>query len=319
MLTTLLMLNITETSSNDKQTETKFSHTLRLQEIMEDKLASMFEELFKNYTAASYPGTFMYICDKNCISQSKYVSGLTSAFLIAVLSERKFSVFPNKNTPFYGFYNEAGCKWKTNMEQLQNKSRSPMIPSSRSKERYRSDLHIISERLSKMDFDLHFKADIVHLDGNHDYILDLRRHSSTVIKLPWLFKTHAADLIRLVHNGLFPLPTSVRNFIKNEMITKVGDNKLACFYGNNNDNYQLKSIFEFINKNFYNGYKFYINIDKKFSGISKTVYQNIIENRIRIGWTEMYRNITQIDGDKETGNGMFCNVLEVHVLKCVTL
>ena len=260
---------------------------------MEDSLRKTFNQLFVNYMqkSISVPKSFIYICDEECMN-SMYGYGLTSAFLIAVLSDRRFFIYPNKNSPFYRFYDQNQYHWKRNATSLKNRRNILMVPRSFNKHRQKTDLFIVERDLFKMDFDSLFKEDIVYHYGNEDWVLDLRRHPKTHIEFPWLYQAHASDVVRLIHNGLFRVP-KVAGIIHTELIKQVGGDNLVCFSGNMEDKYQLHGFLDFFVKRFKNESKMYVSGVHNAHAYIMTYMSELDQQLVEIGNKEIHKHFEE--------------------------
>ncbi|KAL4237812.1 hypothetical protein ACF0H5_002524 [Mactra antiquata] len=292
-------------------------NTITEQINMEKRLRTSFNELFKTYRNDSlfYKDYFMYACEDRCMGG--YDNGLVAAFLLAVLSERRFVIHPQHGLPFYNeIYDTQNVEWKMTTDTLYNKSVDLVFKPGREKYRTNTDYQVIKKRLCEIDFELHFTSDVMILSGNEDIIIDLRRHPRTSCKIPWLFQTHVPDFIRLLHNGLFRLKDRTQNMITAELIEKVGDNKLTCFVGYQK-NVQLNSVVNYLNSKFGNNYKLYVSSENDYFDGAKLRESSFVKSKLvhfdgrRILEETMKYSKRNVSADQNT----LLHVIEVHILK----
>lgn len=282
---------------------------------MERQLKETFETLFQAYIAEyeSNTNSFMYVCDTSCTGRDEY--GLTSAFLLAVLSERKFTIYPNKNTLFYKFYDHAVYNWKIDATDNTNITKASFLTTSLNRQTFLAELHVIEKNLGTMDFEEHFEDDVIFLSEDYNWIQDLRRHSNSRKKMPWLHKTCGCDVIRLVYNGLFQLPETIHDTIASVLIKEVDANKLICFHGNVKGTVEMEGLLVYINRKYKTGYRLYIGGNTTQKLLAVTLQANSTDLGtllIQVDIGHMYSKVQKlIDNDSK----QLENVLHIHILK----
>jgi hypothetical protein len=187
-----------------------------------------------------------------------------------------------------------------------------MVPHSRSKHRRKTELFLVERDLNKLDFESSFKEDIIYHYGNEDWILDLRRHPKAAEKMPWLFRTHSSDIVRLVHNGLFRVP-EVAQIIKVELKRQVNADKLVCFSGNEDDDYELQTFLDFNDKMMFNNKsKIYINGVSDLYSQLKASIPRLGQQLVKINIKSIYE---QFSGIGERNKRLLHQLLNIQVFK----
>lgn len=285
---------------------------------METVLAQSFDKLFGNFTKATevYTKRIIYICDRKCSAENAHEYGLTSAFLLSVLSERKFVVKTALDYSLYDFYKERNYTWKLNVSDATNIPGQMILSQSANQKTYLTDLHLLEGKLHKMDFEAKFKRESVTLSSNHNWIPDLRRHSRTMDKMPWLFKTHACDVNRLVHFGLFRVPNYVRDNINSQILDKIGDNKLICFHGNAKEQIKTYEILNFLVAKYHSSvFKIYVsNVNSKaYFDIKDNIENKLNKRVVQFNTDKIYQRVKQEKHSREDFK-KFQNILDVYIL-----
>ena len=233
------------------------ARAIEIQNILENSIVKTFNKFFNEFKNSSsvYKQSIIYMCDQSCTHKNAYEYGLSSAFLLSVLSDRKFSVLSAR---VFDLYEERGYKWKVNLPEILNKPGGMIFSPAANQIRAMTDLHILEADLQKKNFAEAFDRDFMTLTGNRNWIQDLRRNRHCYEKMPWLFKMHACDVNRLLHFGLFRIPQSIKTVLHSHLIKKIGTDRLICFNGQANADLSTNGVLDFIIANYnHSAYKIY--------------------------------------------------------------
>lgn len=260
------------------KSSTPFSWSIARQRLAEQKLQTQFQTLFKKGLEPSEnSGKYLiYRCDEACLTDYKYVHGVTAGFIWAMITERKFKMAVQGlgSRSVFNLYEPNEYSWMfQNVSDIVAKKSKPIIKEVHSSY-HDSEIFVFLREILESNLD--YPEPLLYLSENHDWILYLRRNPLVTEKLPWICSTPDTDIIRLIHYGLFTLSKDLKSKIHKALSKQMGNKKLFCYYGN--DLLSLAntaSVLELTDK-FGEDYNVFIHANKS----EKLVLSNNLEERI---------------------------------------
>lgn len=294
--------------------------TIKQYEKMEKHLQNSFDKLFHNFTTSSikYKQKIVYTCNNACLENNDYEFGLTSAFLISVMAEKRFTVLSTTSYSMFHFYGERGYNWKLNKADINGKTGQLFFKQFPDQILQQTEKHLTEKDLIKMDFSLQPNKDFIMISGENNWILDLRRNPLSTHKLPWLYNAHACDVNRLVHAGLLQTPQNFHKNLTTLLENKVGRNNLICIHTNEKEIVKKSTVVDFL-KRIMDGnsrHKIFLsNIDSKEFFDEKVPADKYFEDHvIHVDVDTLYEAMKYSD-NAHHNFARFRNFVNTHILK----
>lgn len=251
--------------------------------------------------------------------------GLASAFLLALLTNRRFVIEMDSPCPLENFLEPNTYDWtmcKSFLEKYKRISYKQLD--------YIDTSKAIVNVLRNSDIVSEWQETVIGIHINDNVIEHIRRHNYTRSRLNWLLDTSNVEAFRLVLNTLFKPKKLIVQDLKHIHMEKVRDKHLVCAHiriGRNPSNpidAKLDSavendsdIFSFFKM--YSDRKYVIYIASDSDDLKKKAV-NSLENVISIDFTLVHVDKVKKIDVVEACNGFYMALLEQYLLStCDTL